>query len=58
MTGAELSRLLIKKADIAATSMDGWGQVNGSRFLRFVFSNEPVERIRGMGRIRSALGIP
>ena len=59
VTGAELSRLLIEKADVAATAMDGWGDVNGSRFLRFVFSNEPVERIRGAGgRIRAALGIP
>jgi len=57
MTGADLSRLLIEKANVAATSMDGWGDVNGSQFLRFVFSNEPVERIRGVGgRIRAALG--
>ena len=58
MTGAELSRLFIEKAGVAATPMDGWGEVNGQRFLRLVFSNEPVERIRGVGsRIRSALGI-
>jgi N-succinyldiaminopimelate aminotransferase len=58
MTGAELSRLFIEKAGVAATPMDGWGEVNGSRFLRLVFSNEPVERIRGVGsRIRSALGV-
>jgi N-succinyldiaminopimelate aminotransferase len=58
MTGAELSRLFIEKAGVAATPMDGWGELNGSRFLRLVFSNEPVERIRGVGsRIRSALGI-
>ncbi len=56
MTGADLSRLFIEKAGVAATAMDGWGEVNGSRFLRLVFSNEPVERIRGVGdRIRSAL---
>jgi N-succinyldiaminopimelate aminotransferase len=56
MTGAELSRLFIEKAGVATTPMTGWGEVNGSQFLRFVFSNEPVERIRGAGaRIRSAL---
>jgi N-succinyldiaminopimelate aminotransferase len=56
MSGTELSRLLIEKAAVAATSMDGWGELNTSRFLRLVFSNEPVERIRGLGaRIRSAL---
>jgi N-succinyldiaminopimelate aminotransferase len=59
MTGTELSRLFIEKAGVAATPMDGWGEVNGSQFLRLVFSNEPVERIRGAGaRIRAALGIP
>ena len=56
MTGADLSRLFIEKAGVAATAMDGWGEVNCSRFLRLVFSNEPVERIRGVGdRIRPAL---
>jgi N-succinyldiaminopimelate aminotransferase len=56
MTGAELSRLLIEKASVAATAMDGWGEAKCSRFLRFVFSNEPVERICAAGgRIRAAL---
>jgi N-succinyldiaminopimelate aminotransferase len=56
MTGKELSRLFVEKASVAATPMDGWGELNGSRFWRLVFSNEPVERIRGVGaRIRSAL---
>ena len=57
MIGAELSRLLLERAGIAATPMDGWGEVNGACFLRFVFANEPVERLRGIGaRIRAALG--
>ena len=56
MTGKELSLLLIQEASVAATSMDGWGELNGSQFLRFVFSNEPVQRIRGVGaRIGSAI---
>lgn len=56
MTGAQLSRLFMQKTGVAATPTDGWGEVNGSRFLRLVFSNDPVERIRGVGaRIRSAL---
>lgn len=55
-TGASLSQLLLAHAGIAATPMDGWGEVNGARFLRFVFANEPIARLRGIGaRIRAAL---
>jgi len=58
LTGAEMSRRLLARAGVAATPMDGWGEVNGGQFLRFVFANEPVERIRGAGaRIRAALGV-
>jgi len=57
-TGASLSRLLLDRAGIAATPMDGWGELHGARFLRFVFANEPAARLRGIGtRIRTALGI-
>ena len=57
MSGAELSDRLFDKAEIAATPMAGWGQVNGAQFLRLVFANEPVERLRGIGaRIRRAIG--
>ena len=36
--------------------MTGWGNVNGAQFLRFVFANEPVERLAGIGdRIRKAI---
>ena len=58
MSGAEMSERLFEKAQIAATPMDGWGEVNGARHLRLVFANEPVERLRGIGeRVRCALGI-
>lgn len=58
LTGAEASDRLFESAGIAATPMDNWGVVNGSQFARFVFSNEPVERLRGMGeRVRAALRI-
>ncbi len=57
MSGAQLSQRLFERADIAATPMDGWGEVNGARFLRLVYANEPVERLRGIGpRVRRALG--
>src|SRR5258706_5014607 len=56
MTGAQLSERLFDMAQIAATPMTGWGEVNGAQFLRFVFANEPVQRLRGIGaRMRRAL---
>jgi aspartate/methionine/tyrosine aminotransferase len=55
LTPAELSaRLLDQK--VAATPMDGWGGEVAARHLRFVFSNEPVERLALLGRrIEAAL---
>ncbi len=50
LTGAQMSQRLFAKAGIAATPMDGWGQRNGRQFLRFVFANEPVARLRGIGQ--------
>lgn len=47
-------RLLAEK--VAATPMRGWGGEVADRHVRFVFSNEPVERIRLLGdRARRAL---
>lgn len=55
LTGAEASRRLFAEAKIAATPMDGWGP-GAERYLRFVFANEPVERLAGLGeRVRRAL---
>jgi N-succinyldiaminopimelate aminotransferase len=57
MTGAELSKRLLQRGQVAATPMDGWGSAGTSRYLRFVFANEPVERLQGLGaRVRHALG--
>jgi len=52
---AEVSdRLLAEK--VAATPMRGWGGGIADRHVRFVFSNEPVERLALLGaRIRAAL---
>jgi len=42
---------------VCATAMKGWGVEHGSQYLRFVFANEPVERLMSLGkRVRSALG--
>jgi aspartate/methionine/tyrosine aminotransferase len=47
-------RLLQQK--VAATPMRGWGGVVADRHVRFVFSNEPVERLALLGdRLRRAL---
>ena len=50
------SERLLNQGRIAATPMRDWGVVNGDRFVRFVFSNEPVERLIGLReRVRKAL---
>jgi aspartate/methionine/tyrosine aminotransferase len=47
-------RLLAQK--VAATPMRGWGGDVADRHVRFVFSNEPVERLAMLGeRVRAAL---
>lgn len=48
------NRLLEQK--VAATPMRGWGGPVADRHVRFVFSNEPVERLALLGdRVRRAL---
>lgn len=48
------ARLLDHK--VAATPMTGWGGEIADRHVRFVFSNEPVERLALLGdRLRAAL---
>jgi aspartate/methionine/tyrosine aminotransferase len=48
------NRLLDEK--VAATPMRGWGGEVGDRHVRFVFSNEPVERLSTLGdRVHRAL---
>jgi N-succinyldiaminopimelate aminotransferase len=43
------SRLLLERGRVAATPMRDWGEVNGDRFVRLVFSNEPVARLAELG---------
>lgn len=55
-TAAEFSTRLLERGKIAATAMNGWGSVRSDHFIRFVFSNEPTDRLRGIrGRIEAAL---
>ena len=48
LTGAEASQRMLEKGKIAATAMTGWGSERSANFVRFVFSNEPVGRLRGL----------
>jgi aspartate/methionine/tyrosine aminotransferase len=51
----EVSRNLLAEK-VAATPMRGWGGEVAERHVRFVFSNEPVERLAMLGdRVRRAL---
>ena len=52
---AEVSDRLLEQK-VAATPMRGWGGDVADRHVRFVFSNEPVERLALLGdRLRAAL---
>jgi len=56
LTGEQASARLLAEARIAATPMAGWGSADAARYLRFVYANEPCERLRGIGeRVRSGL---
>ena len=43
---------------VCATAMTGWGETHGAQYIRFVFSNEPVQRLELLGaRVRKALSL-
>lgn len=55
LDGAAMSERLLEQG-VCATAMTGWGVAHGADHIRFVFANEPVERLRGLGsRVRAAL---
>jgi len=56
LDGARMSERLLDQG-IAATGMQGWGEAHGAQYIRFVYSNEPLDRLRGVGdKVRRALG--
>jgi aspartate/methionine/tyrosine aminotransferase len=58
LSGEAASQRLLERGRIAATPMTGWGDAHGADYVRFVFSNEPVERLEGIGaRVRRAMGV-
>jgi aspartate/methionine/tyrosine aminotransferase len=42
------SRLLLERGRVAATPMRYWGDRNGDRYVRLVYSKEPVARLAGL----------
>jgi aspartate/methionine/tyrosine aminotransferase len=56
MGAPELSTRLLEHGRIAATPMTAWGSEVAPRNVRFVYANEPLDRLRGIGeRVRAAL---
>ena len=54
--GATMSERLLAQG-VCATPMKGWGETHGDQYIRFVFANEPVDRLKTLGgRVRAALG--
>jgi len=54
--GPAASKRLLELGNIAATPMINWGSENSSKYVRIVYSNEPVQRLRDAGkRFRDAL---
>ncbi|HXZ12355.1 MAG TPA: pyridoxal phosphate-dependent aminotransferase [Candidatus Sulfotelmatobacter sp.] len=52
----EASRLLLSRGGVAATAMKNWGRDRSDRYVRLVFSNEPVARLQGLRqRVERAL---
>jgi aspartate/methionine/tyrosine aminotransferase len=55
--GEAMSRRLLDHG-VCATAMTGWGEAHRAQYIRFVFTNEPVQRLELLGaRVRKALSI-
>jgi aspartate/methionine/tyrosine aminotransferase len=54
---AEVSRALLHRGSIAATPMTGWGAGVAARHVRFVYSAEPLERLRTLPERLAAAGL-
>ena len=56
LDGPAASKRLLELGKIAATPMVNWGSENSSKYVRVVYSNESVQRLRGAGkRFKDAL---
>lgn len=57
LTARDAAARLLERGRVAATPMDGWGEVNGPQHVRIVFANEPTDRLAELGeRFAAALG--
>ncbi len=55
---ATASNNLLKKGKIAATPMINWGTAKSNDYVRLVYSNEPLGRLKGIGeRLRMSFGL-
>jgi aspartate/methionine/tyrosine aminotransferase len=56
LDSAAASTRLFELGRIAAAPMVNWGGASADRYVRFVYANEPCERLAGLGeRVRRAL---
>lgn len=56
LDGPSASKRLLELGKIAATPMINWGGTGSGKYVRIVFSKEPIQRVRGTGqRFRDAL---
>jgi N-succinyldiaminopimelate aminotransferase len=56
LDGVTASKRLLELGKIAATPMINWGSANSDKYVRFVFANESVHRLRGVAeRVKQAL---
>jgi N-succinyldiaminopimelate aminotransferase len=55
LDGVAMSERLLAE-EVCATAMKGWGVAHGPQYIRFVYANEPVTRLKMLGeRVRRAL---
>jgi len=55
LDGETMSKRLLEHG-VCATAMQGWGEVHGPQYIRFVYANEPVARLKLLGqRVHAAL---
>lgn len=56
LDGVAASKRLLELGKIAATPMINWGSASSNNYVRFVFANEPIHRLRGVAeRVKRAL---
>jgi N-succinyldiaminopimelate aminotransferase len=53
--GATMWARLLEEG-VCTTAMSGWDETHGDQYIRLVFSNEPLARLKGLGaHVRAVL---